>query len=788
MFIPTGSINRRFFICTIIIIISILIQGGSMFWITSKENALYKEIAITRDESNYIAQARYQNSFLLNTISTSISEETPEILEIELNKCPFGIWLERLDMERYAQIDIDNLIATYDELLKSVTNIHELLVNNEPSLAMTEFISNTSHISKNIDNSINQLEEISQTIVSSLQQQINTFRSYKVGILLLLTVTVILTAIFITRSLNKTIIKPILKISEAMKNVEKGELNLKIPTTNNDDEIGYLVHNFNSMLEMFKLEKISQNVLRYLASDCDKELMLQKIAEELAKIDENTSTAIYTYDEKQNLLILNSGFLFPSKIEEQFKLGQDIVGQTATSGKPLVIDSPDENWSITVKQTKIKMAELASIPIMYHDSLLGVMIIGSPKKFTTRQLDTFKRIASQLGIALNNIKNYSAIQALVKTLKEKNNDLIKQKKFAEAVLRSSAEGIFSIDNNCKIQSWSFGAERITGYTASEAIGKKCYELFVHSDTTGSLLCDTERCYASRLVKDGKFIHGEELILKTKDGIQLPCLISASPIIDEKNNILGAVEIFRDISEDKANLQKIEQANKAKNEFLATMSHELRTPLNSILGFSELLENQVAGELNEKQSRYVQNIIYSGNHLLSLINDILDISKIESGKMDWEYENYNLASMLNNSIIMIKERASKMGINLISKIDEAGLENITGDKRKTQQIVYNLLTNAIKFTQKGGTVELNAYQENDHIIIKVWDTGIGIPEHKQKIIFEPFVQLDNFLNRKYEGAGLGLNLVKKLVELGDGTISVESEVDKGSIFTVKFPII
>jgi hypothetical protein len=233
----------------------------------------------------------------------------------------------------------------------------------------------------------------------------------------------------------------------------------------------------------------------------------------------------------------------------------------------------------------------------------------------------------------------------------------------------------------------------------------------------------------------------------------------------------------------------EKANQAKSEFLASMSHELRTPLNAIMGFSQVLQEQYFGKLNEKQAEYVNDVFESGQHLLSLINDILDLSKIEADKMELELSQVKIKDLLESSLVMIKEKALAHGISL--GIDTAedleGLE-ITADERKIKQVMFNLLSNSVKFTPDGRTITVNSRKEGKELIISVTDTGIGIPLEEQGKIFKEFYQTAASKKYKTPGTGLGLHLTKGIVEMHGGRIWVESEgLDKGSRFTFTLPL-
>ncbi|MGL6112797.1 MAG: GAF domain-containing protein, partial [Rubrivivax sp.] len=243
-----------------------------------------------------------------------------------------------------------------------------------------------------------------------------------------------------------------------------------------------------------------------------------------------------------------------------------------------------------------------------------------------------------------------------------------------------------------------------------------------------------------------------------------------------------VRLFREI-QDKS--RQLEIANQHKSEFLANMSHELRTPLNAIIGFSEVLIERMFGELNDKQDDYLKDIFSSGKHLLSLINDILDLSKIEAGRMELEVENFDVPSALSNAMTLVRERAQRHGITLgLDTAPEVG--EMRADERKFKQILLNLLTNAVKFTPDGGKVEVRARLADGTLQVAVADTGIGIAAADQAAVFEEFRQVGRHYTNKQEGTGLGLALTKRFVELHGGTLTLASEPGKGSTFTFTLP--
>src|SRR5207245_1601327 len=232
-------------------------------------------------------------------------------------------------------------------------------------------------------------------------------------------------------------------------------------------------------------------------------------------------------------------------------------------------------------------------------------------------------------------------------------------------------------------------------------------------------------------------------------------------------------------------RELAAASQHKSEFLANMSHELRTPLNAIIGFSEVLSERMFGDLNKKQEEYLKDIYASGTHLLSLINDILDLSKIEAGRMELELTDFDLPTALDNALTLVRERAGRRGITLQATVDER-LGEVRADERKIRQVVLNLLSNAIKFTPEGGRIEVLAAPKDETVEVSVSDNGIGIAPEDQEAVFEEFRQVGTAA-KKVEGTGLGLTLCRKFVELHGGRIWVKSEVGLGSTFTFTIPV-
>ena len=372
--------------------------------------------------------------------------------------------------------------------------------------------------------------------------------------------------------------------------------------------------------------------------------------------------------------------------------------------------------------------------------------------------------------------------------KEAEEALKKSEEMAISILESTPEGIVVIDEDFNITMVNNQVEDMLGYKKSELIGKS------HNFLVPERFREKHFEHMEDFVSNPRLrpmgIRLEVTILK-KNGEEMPIECSLSPVETPKGKII--ISSIRDITERKeVERLRVENlglgyASKAKSEFLANMSHELRTPLNSILGFSELLNQKIAGELNNKQEHYTENIHNSGTFLLGLINDILDISKVEAGKVELKIETIKLPSTIEETLTLVKEKALKHDIILETEYDPK-LDVIEADKQRIKQVLFNLLSNAIKFSKlEGGTITITTKKEGKLAKISVSDTGIGIKKEDINRLFKEFQQLESPTTKQHQGTGLGLVISKKLVELHGGTISLESEYGVGSTFAFTVPI-
>jgi GAF domain-containing protein len=506
-----------------------------------------------------------------------------------------------------------------------------------------------------------------------------------------------------------------------------------------------------------------------------------------------------------------------------------ITGRAALNRRavhvPDVLVDPD--FDMAEAQKIAGYRSVLSVPMLREDFLLGSITMwrSEVRPFTDKQIELVTTFADQAVIAIENVRLFKDLQTRTAELTRSVAEMTALGEVSQAVsstldletvlstIVSRANDLAGMDGGA-IYEYDEGREEFS-LRATDKLSKELVEVLrgAHirkgEGAVGGLAVTGETVvvrdivdtasYQSRvrevllrvgyrsalavpLLRESRVLGGLVVIRKsagefTPDVVELLKTFAAQSTLAIQN-----ARLFREI-EDKG--RQLEAASRHKSEFLANMSHELRTPLNAITGFSEVLLERMFGEINPKQTEYLQDILSSGRHLLSLINDILDLSKIEAGRMELTTAKFNLPLALENALTLVKERAARHGIALAVDIDPA-LGEFVGDERKIKQILLNLLSNAVKFTPEGGRIGVRAALTDGTVEIAVSDTGIGIAPKDQEAIFEEFRQVGSDEARKVGGTGLGLTLTKKFVEMHEGRIWVESQLGKGSTFTFTLP--
>jgi len=507
-----------------------------------------------------------------------------------------------------------------------------------------------------------------------------------------------------------------------------------------------------------------------------------------------------------------------------------LVGRTALEGRVVqIVDVlEDPEYKAMDMQQAAGYRTVLGVPLLRDGSVIGVFALtrGEVRPFTDRQIELVRTFADQAAIAIENtrlfvatkeaLEQQTAVAEVLKTISRSTFDLqpVLDIVLNNAVRLAGADiGWMSRVEDDQFLTVAYSSEfpatvrdELIRQRAHGHIGGPWVPLGTRGGVMGFTLSEGRTIHVPDLRKDPEL--KDSVVAKLSESrtvIGVPMLREGQTIggmvlarydvrpfserevelvqtfADQAAIAIGNVRLFNEI-QDKS--QQLEAASRHKSEFLANMSHELRTPLNAIIGFSEVLLQGIFGDVNEKQREYLQDVLGSGQHLLSLINDILDLSKIEAGRMDLELTTFSVRDALESGLTIVRERAARHGIALKTVL-ASNVGTIEADERKVKQILYNLLSNAVKFTPDGGRVDVNVRAENSDVRVEVRDTGIGIAPADQERIFEEFRQAGR--ERSREGTGLGLTLTKRFVELHGGRIWLESAPGEGSTFGFTIPL-
>ena len=577
-----------------------------------------------------------------------------------------------------------------------------------------------------------------------------------------------------------------------------------------------------------------------ISSTLDLRTVLSTIVARATQLSGTDAGVIYEYDELREVFLPRATEHLEAEIVETMlatpvRKGEGATGQLAELQEPIqvpdILAAPAES-RVRGALVRSGYRALLAVPLVREDHLLGglTVIRKVTGAFAPEVVELLRTFATQSALAIQNAHLFHEIADKSRALEELSRNqeqltrlsmaLQEPLSLAEQLTRvlDAARQVVGLDH---LYIWTPGPRGDgLSVSAGAGLGERDWQ-----DLAGVTIPFGEAGALAAVYRQGEpllFSEGHPLpekyrlrppysaitALRLKAFLVSPMIargrtvgvlsadnrVSRAPIPADTGDLLHtfaaqaavAVENARLFQEIQEKSRQLEAASHHKSEFLANMSHELRTPLNAVIGFSEVLLQRMFGELNEKQDEYLKDIYASGQHLLSLINDILDLSKIEAGRMELAPARFHLLTTLENAVTLVRERASRHGITLQLDIDPRLGEQV-GDERKVKQVLLNLLSNAVKFTPEGGRISLKASRIDDAVEIAVTDTGIGIAPGDQAAIFEEFRQVGSDETRKQEGTGLGLTLAKKFVELHGGKIWVESELGRGSTFTFTLPI-
>ncbi len=583
---------------------------------------------------------------------------------------------------------------------------------------------------------------------------------------------------------------------------------------------------FNETNEALEQQTAISEVLRVIsATTTDIEPVFDAIMDSARRLFGAPIAAVFRYDGKLLHLVGTRGWsdesiadaarFYPGPPNELMSSGRAILsGQTQT-----IVDTHDNAaYDATTAQVG-QWRRMIAAPMLKDGKALGVVSIAWPDPGPTpkRQTDLLKTFADQAVIAIENVRLISETrEALERQTATADILQVISRSVADAqpvfdAIVSSCQRLFSGmavnlllpqgDRLCRVARASHdttgGEQGPTDFPLDErSVSGTCVLHARVMDIADAeavaadypITPDLARAIGWRsglfvpLVRDGRGVGCIGILRAQPGGFEAKEIALAQTFAEQAVIAIQNARLFNEI-QDKG--RQLEIANQHKSEFLANMSHELRTPLNAIIGFSEVLIERMFGELNDKQDDYLKDIHSSGKHLLSLINDILDLSKIEAGRMELDVENFDVPAALANAMTLVRERAQRHGLGLELRV-EPGVGEIRADERKFKQILLNLLTNAVKFTPDGGKVNVTARMADGVLQVAVADTGIGIAPADQAAVFEEFKQVGRHYTNKQEGTGLGLTLTRRFVELHGGQLTLESAPGRGSTFTFTLP--
>jgi signal transduction histidine kinase/putative methionine-R-sulfoxide reductase with GAF domain len=580
---------------------------------------------------------------------------------------------------------------------------------------------------------------------------------------------------------------------------------------------------FNETKEALERQRASADILRVIAtSPSDVKPVLDEMAETAARLCGAADVVIRRVDGDQMRLAAHFGSM-PVTVHVQPISRASVTGRSVLDRRTIQVDdiatadSQSEYSEAPALKHDVKFHTMLAVPLVRDGAAIGTILLRrlEVRRFSDHQVALLESFANQAVIAIENVRLFNETKealeqqtATAEILRVISSTPTDVQPVFDAIARSALRIFGGMDvsvglvsgDQIEIRSSTLhhtdkGVARRIPLNRDSIVG--CAML----DRSGYNIGDSEEPDTPPLTRERARATGWRSVAiapMLRDEIAIGHIgvhrAEAVPLTSKQFALLKTfadqaaiaienVRLFNEIQEKSAQL---EIANRHKSEFLANMSHELRTPLNAVIGFSEVLSERMFGEINEKQADYLKDIHESGKHLLSLINDILDLSKIEAGRMELEVGTFHLPTAISNAMTLVRERAQRCGVALGAEVDPR-LGEFQADERKVKQILLNLLSNAVKFTPEGGKVNVSAKLNADKIEIAVKDTGVGISAEDQAKLFEEFRQVGKDSARKAEGTGLGLALTKKFVELHGGAIHVESEPGKGSTFMFSLPM-
>jgi len=504
-----------------------------------------------------------------------------------------------------------------------------------------------------------------------------------------------------------------------------------------------------------------------LAGDLELDRVLDMVLKRAVALLGVTGGEVAIFDEAAGELeVLASANIGKDSTGTRLKIGEGAMGQVAQTRQPIIIPSYREWLGQSAKYDDIMVHSVMVAPLLIGERLVGVIaaLHSDPKRiFNKEDLRLLNLFAPQVAVAIENARLFTGIQ--------------RQQAYFASLVRESPVAIVALDQKGCITLCNPAFEKLFGYAAAEAQGRELDPLITTEETRQEAEAYTQQA-------TDHAIHGVGRRVR-KDGTLVDVEVLAVPVVVRGERV-GLMALYHDITELLRARQDAEAADRAKTQFLASMSHELRTPLNAIIGYSELLREEAEDRSLPMFTGDLDKIRGAGRHLLALINDVLDLSKIEAGKVEIVPALFPLRRVIDDVVATVDPLVTPRNNRLDVRSTAEGVQ-MHSDETRIRQVLFNLLSNASKFTENG-SITLGVSRQGDWMTFAVTDTGIGMTKEQAARLFEAFVQADASIAARYGGTGLGLAISRRLCRLMGGEVSVESEPGKGSTFTVRLPIV
>ena len=511
------------------------------------------------------------------------------------------------------------------------------------------------------------------------------------------------------------------------------------------------------------------DTMAVLSAELELSRVLQAVLERAVSLLGVTGGEVAIYEEQaQELVVVASQDIGKDSTGTRLKPGEGAMGTVARTHEPIIIPSYAEWLGRSTKYSDVTIHSVMAAPLLIGRRLVGAIatVHSDPARvFGPEDMRLLNLFAPQAAIAIENARLYTEAQ--------------RQKQYFEELLQNSPVAIVTLDREYRIVSCNPNFEKLFGYSSSEAVGRNLDEL---------ITTEVTRSEAEQYTRDAldRAVHGIGR-RRRKDGTLVDVEVLGVPVMVDGERV-GLMGLYHDITELLRARQQAESANSAKSQFLASMSHELRTPLNAIIGYSEMLQEEAEDLGHAEFGGDLQKIHTAGRHLLSLINNVLDLSKIEAGRMELHLEEFDTNAMLDDVVTTVRPRVDKNSNRLQVERAES-LGSMRADLTKVRQMLLNLLSNACKFTENGAitlTAERGEDGGREMVTFSVTDTGIGMTPEQMERLFEAFSQAEASTTSKYGGTGLGLAITRRFCDMMGGDVQVVSAPGEGSTFTIRLP--